>query len=187
MSKVIRSRLQAAAREHHYTYVERAQLDDGDEVEGFVIATSRAWTLLAAVVNMTLDGFTAVRTTDISRVRRRGSQDLMRRWLKRHGPWPPPSPAGEHFPLDEPSSIIMAASKHYGLVRLLEEAMDPGYAFIGLPDTFGRKSVRMHEIDSRARWTGGTTKFRYADITRIDFNDRYNLVLAALGGDHPRS
>jgi hypothetical protein len=181
MSKEIRRRLRLAVSEHQYTHLERALLDDDEQLEGFVLAANREWTMLSPVSSMLLDGFTLYRTDDITRVRRNGSQDLMVRWLKRVGPWPPPVPPGGGFPLGDVRSIIEAADQRFGLVAVYEEEMDAGEIRIGVPESYRGKSFRLREVDSRARWASGrATKIRYADVTRIDFGDRYNMVLGQL-------
>ncbi|SDK91857.1 hypothetical protein [Streptomyces indicus] len=186
MGKEIRRRLRVAAEEHQYAVVERSALVGADELQGFVVGTDREWTLLAVADTMALDGFAALRTRDISAVRRRSAaRDLMGRWLRRHGPWPPPGPVGGAFPLGAARTVVEAAAQRYGLVSLFGEDMDPDVVTIGVPRSYGKRKLGLLEVDSRARWEREVTKVPYEEITRVDFGDRYNSVLAGLAGPCP--
>ncbi|URZ99676.1 hypothetical protein NCG97_01700 [Streptomyces lydicamycinicus] len=185
MAKEIRRQLQEAAEKHQFTRLVRA-LPDSDELEGFVIEVTPSWTLIAECGRLALDGFVALRTRDIVQVRRRGPHDLTVRWLQRHGPWPPPQPRGE-LSLTDVRSLVESVSRHYHLISVFEEDLNPGAVYIGAPVRTGKKRLKLLEVNPRARWAAAPSSFRYDDITRIDFDDRYNTVLDALAGPPPRA
>lgn len=78
-------------------------------------------------------------------------------------------------------------SRHYHLLSVFEEDLNPGAVFIGAPIRTGKKRLKLLEVNPRARWAAAPSSFRYDDITRIDFDDRYNTVLHALAGPPPRA
>ena len=50
--------------------------------------------------------------------------------------------------------------------------------WVGKPVAYRRKSFSMREVDVRARWYEKTTKYRYSDLTRINFGGHYESTLA---------
>ncbi|MGY5125398.1 hypothetical protein [Streptomyces nigrescens] len=184
MGKEIRRQLQEAAEKHQFTHLVRA-LPGSDELEGFVVEVTPSWTVIAECNRLALDGFVALRTRDIVKVRRRGSRDLMVRWLQQHGPWPPPGPRGALSHTDV-RSLVESVSRHYHLIAVFEEDLDPDVVCIGAPVRFGEKRLKLLEVNPKARWASAPTSFHYDDITRIDFGDRYNTILDALAGPPPR-
>ncbi|MEU8686641.1 hypothetical protein [Streptomyces sp. NPDC048611] len=184
MGEGIRRQLQEAADKHQFTHLVRG-IPGCDEVEGFVVETTPSWTVVAECGRLALDGFVALRTRDIVQVKRRGSRDLMVRWLQRHGPWPPPAPRGA-LALTDARSLAESVGRHYRLLAVFEEDLDPGVVYIGAPVRFGKKRLRLLEVNPRARWAVDPSSCRYEDITRIDFGDRYNTILDGLAGPPPR-
>ncbi|WP_327357991.1 hypothetical protein [Streptomyces sp. NBC_01304] len=182
---VERRRLRRAADEGFVARVWRAELVPDDHLHGFVLATNRDWTLLLLVTDSMLDGYSLVRTRDVTGVRTRGKRDLHRRWMKKHGTWPPPAPPGERLVLGSTRSLLGQVGSRHNLVGVLMEDMDPDLALIGKVACLGKKSVRLQEIDNTAHWDRTTSKVRYEDVTRIDFADHYTRVLADLGGIPP--
>ncbi|MYT11165.1 MULTISPECIES: hypothetical protein [unclassified Streptomyces] len=184
MSKEARRQLQEAAEKHQLTHLERA-LPGSDELEGFVVEVTPSWTVIAECNRLALDGFVALRTRDIVKVRRQGPRDLMVRWLQREGPWPPPGP---HGPLAQTDfrPLVESVSRNYHLIAVFEEDLDPGVVYIGAPVRFGKRRLKLLEVNPKARWASAPTSFHYDDITRIDFGDRYNTILDTLAGPPPR-
>ncbi|MDJ0461926.1 hypothetical protein [Streptomyces sp. H27-C3] len=183
MSKGIRRLLRDAADEHRRVRVHRS-LPGADSVEGFVVAAKGSWTLIAECQNVQLDGFVAIRTDDIVRIDHRGRQDVTARWLRGNGPWPPPAPRGR-ISLKDARALAESAAGHYGLIGVYEEDGNPDSLYIGALADSGGKVLRLLEVCPKARWAKVRTKYRYADITRIDFGDRYQAALAGLAGPRP--
>ncbi|GLW54491.1 hypothetical protein [Kitasatospora phosalacinea] len=175
-------KLDRAVRTGHLVRLHRS-LPGADPVEGFVVATNPAWTLLAPCRDVLLDGFTAVRTPDVARVKRVGDEgSLTVRALRRRGQWPVQEPGVSCGDLRE---LLVAASARYGLVVLEFEHRDPGASWIGSVLGLGRRTVRLREVDTRARWHDGPSKFRLAEITRVSFAGRYDQALLEFAGPRP--
>ncbi|MFC8719588.1 hypothetical protein [Kitasatospora sp. NPDC057198] len=175
-------KLERAARTGHLVRVRRS-FPGADPVEGFVLGTNPRWTLLAPCRDVLLDGFTAVRTPDVDRVKRAGDEEsLTVRALRRCGRWPVQEPEVPYGGLRE---LLPAASARYGLVMLEFEHRDPGAGWIGAVLGLGRRTVRLREVDTRARWHDGPSKFRLAEITRVSFAGRYDQALLEFAGPLP--
>jgi hypothetical protein len=78
--------------------------------------------------------------------------------------------------------LIADAAELAPLVTLHIEKEDPNVCFIGRPVRFGRRSVRLLEISPEADWADRPTKWRFDDLTRIEFGGRYEEALMLIGG-----
>ncbi|MFE1317292.1 hypothetical protein [Kitasatospora phosalacinea] len=180
--EAVRRKLERAARTGRLVRLRRS-FPGTDPVEGFVLGTNPRWTLLAPCQDVLLDGFTAVRTPDIDRVKRAGDEDsLTVRALRRRGQWPVEDP---EVPCGGLRELLPAASARYGLVAVELERRAPGAGWIGSVLGLGRRTVRLHEVDPRARWHDGPSKFRLAEITRVSFAGRYEQTLLEFAGPRP--
>ncbi|MFF8830923.1 hypothetical protein [Streptomyces sp. NPDC015131] len=177
----VRRRLDKAVRTGRLVRLHRS-IPDAERLEGFVVGTGPAWTLLAVCSDIRLDGWAAVRTPDITKVRRRGDEtSLTVRALRRSGQWPVrmPDPAVE---LDDLPALVRSAGEGFGLVAVHAEHRDPDCCWIGAPVRLRRASLRLREVDPDARWSDEPTTFRFRDITRVDFGDHYARVLREFAG-----
>ncbi|MGW0562717.1 hypothetical protein ACWDZ4_19365 [Streptomyces sp. NPDC003016] len=153
-----------------------------DRIEGFVVGTTPAWTLLASCSDVQLDGWAAVRTPDITKVRRRGDGTCLTiRALRRRGQWPIRMP-GHAVPLDGLSALVEAACRGFGLVSLHAERHVPNACWIGAVTDLRPKSLRLRKVDTGARWSTDVTKFRFKDITQVGFGGRYEQTLREFAG-----
>ena len=177
--------LRAARRAGELVRVRRS-IARADVVEGFVIETNEAWTLLARLDRLImLDGFVAVRTPDIRSVRpKAGRHDFPVRALALRGQWPPNRPAGEVL-LASAGTVLAGVSDVYPVVAIATERRDPSVLVIGRPIRITGKRLRLREISPRARWHHGTTAWRLADVTRVDFGGRYEQALVEYAGPPP--
>ncbi|MFD5618912.1 hypothetical protein [Streptomyces yangpuensis] len=171
------TRLDEAMSSGTLVRVHRSSIRDADRLDGFVVGLGAEWTVLALCTDLRLDGWAAVRTADVTRVRRRGDEDcLTARVLRRRGRWPVrgPEPA---LPLDGLPALARAASREFGLVSLHVERHAPDACWIGEVVEVRPKSLRLREIDTEARWRPAPSKFRFEDVTRVDFGGRYERTL----------
>ncbi|GAA1366970.1 hypothetical protein [Streptomyces beijiangensis] len=184
MGVKIRSRLERVCGEHRAVFIERRRLDADRTIGGFVLETNQDWTLMAPLTGLAPDGWIALRTADVTEVSVKGERDVAMRWLKHKGTWPA-QPPSDGFPLTDARSIIEAVSDRWGLVGLSHEADDMDCLHIGAVERAAPKKVRLRELDAKTRWAVRATKLRYADITRIDFNDAYMTALGTLAEPAP--
>ncbi|GAA5022613.1 hypothetical protein [Kitasatospora paranensis] len=158
-----------------------------ERIDGFVVAATGAWTLLAHCPEVDLDGWTAVRTGDITKVRLHGDPtSLAVRALCRRGRWPVAAPA-QALALDSLPLLLESAGRDFGLVTLHAEGKRPDVCWIGAVVGLRRKSVRLLEVDTEARWEAEPTRFPSKHITRVDFGGRYEETLREFAGPRPGS
>jgi hypothetical protein len=165
----------------------RRSIRDAIDIDGFVVATSPAWTLLARLIpdTMQLDGYVAIRTRDVSRVRVwvGEPETFAIRALQRAGEWPPAVP--DPFPLDSTASVLAAAATMAPLVHLETEVADPDRAMIGRVLRIAGDEVLLREIDAEAEWDPEPTAYPLDDVTLVDVGGRYDAALYAVGGEPP--
>lgn len=183
LDRILR-RLDRAVRSGDLVRVHRKACG-GERIEGFVVAATPGWTLLAVCDDIQLDGWAAVRTADITKVRRTGDgNSLTVRVLRSRGEWPVPAP-GPADSLHDLPALAEAACEGFGLVGLYRERQRPEACWIG--EVVGRrpKSLGLLEIDPDACWYPAATKFRLKDVTRVDFGGHYQRTLREFAGPRP--
>jgi hypothetical protein len=179
----VRAELDKAAQEQALVRVSRS-IRRSDKLDGFVVGIGQAWVLLALLDhNIYLNGYAALRLSDVSKVERRGGPDsFMGRALAARGEWPP---VGVDVDLDSVGELIRTAAEVAPLVTLHIEEDDPTVCFIGRPVRFTGRSVHLREITSQAEWEKRPTKWAFADVTRVEFGGRYEEALTLIGGAPP--
>ncbi|MFD5778817.1 hypothetical protein [Streptomyces sp. NPDC126933] len=179
-----RRKLDRAASTGNLVRIDRS-IRGADSIEGFVVGASGAWTLLAPCTDVLVDGYTAVRTSDITRVKRRGDENsLTVRALRRRGHWPVAKPMGGVLPRDL-HELLVAGSRHYGLLGVHTEHRRTDACWIGALVGLRRKSLGLHLIDPDARWHDEPSKFAVKHVTRVDFGGRYGQALREFAAPRP--
>jgi hypothetical protein len=153
-----------------------------DDLQGFVLAWSPCWTLMADVDDgIYLNGYVAFRTKDVKAVETSGSKGRFKaRALSLRGQWPPrlPDPA---IAIGCTRELLLSAAK-YSLVTLHVEERDPEVAYIGVPQVVGQKSLSLREITPAAKWSKTITRYRYRDLTRVEVGGKYEDALFIVAG-----
>ncbi|GAA2497549.1 hypothetical protein [Streptomyces gobitricini] len=163
----------------------RRSIPRSDRLEGFVTGVDTAWTLIARCVDTRLEGWTAVRTTDIVEVRRSGDEKCLTiRALRRRGQWPVRMPEPT-VRLDGLPALAESACAGFGLISLHTERNVPDACWIGALTELRRASLRLREVDTDARWREDVSKFRFEDITRVEFGGLYESTLREFAGPRP--
>lgn len=175
--------LELARRQRSYVRIRR-DLPGADEVEGFVLATAPRWTLLANISEVDLDGYDAVRTSDIERVAVSvGREPLVVRGLKANGSWPPPEPAS--IAVGSVEAVLAMAAAHAPILQIELEEKDAGAAYLGRFAGLGDNGMWLLQISPHAEWDDEPEEFALEDITRVVFGGRYAEVLHTVGGVVP--
>ncbi|MEV6874665.1 hypothetical protein [Amycolatopsis sp. NPDC051128] len=178
-------RLKRAQASYELVRVSRV-LGDADPVEGYVVDVGERWVLVAVLdASVVVDGFVAVPIADIARVKtRRGSREFVERALRLRDEWPPAPPAAT-ISLGDLVPLVRSAARQYPTITIHIEGRDPDVCFIGIPVKFGRRSLRLLEVDPNAEWWDRSRKWAWSDITRVDFGGRYERTLFEVAGTPP--
>ncbi len=155
-----------------------------NRVDGYILSLGKSWILLAALDGgIYLDGYIALRRRDIVEVKRkRDSDSFVRRVLELHNDWPPNLPVGVILDLANTQTLIDTAAKHFPLVVILTERLDPDICFIGAPTSVTQRTVYLHEVTSKAEWENRSNHHKLSDITRVDLAGRYETALYEIAG-----
>ncbi len=184
MNDKILGRLGEAARSGALVRLRRS-IPGAERIEGFVVGVGAEWTLMAVCTDIHLDGWAAVRTADITKVRVRGDETCLTvRALRHRGQWPVQDPGPAAVLEGGLPALADAASRGFGLVSLYEEQRVPDACWIGEVTELRPKSLRVREIDTDARWRSAPTTFRFEDVTRIGFGGRYERTLREFAVPH---
>jgi hypothetical protein len=158
-----------------------------DPIEGFILAVGKEWMLLAALRDdISLDGFCVVRIEDIEEIEQRlASQRFVRRALTLQRAWPPTGPSVD---LDTTGAMVAGVSSLNRTLSLFTEGIDEDLCFIGVPIGQTSTSLGLSEIRYTAEWEDDPTEWDFADITRVDFGEKYaaRLLEVALEDDVPQ-
>lgn len=183
-SKVdIQTQLEKAADDRALVRLSRS-IRRSDKLEGFVVRLGVHWVLVAVLdPSIFLDGFAAVRLSQISKVTRRGGPDsFVGRALALRDQWPP---ATLEVNLDRTADLLRTAGESFPLVTVHLEADDPEVCFVGRCVGFTSRSVELLEISPEAEWDARPTKYALAALSRVEMGGRYEAALAAVGGEPP--
>jgi hypothetical protein len=156
----VRQLLLTARDENQLVQVRRG-IARSDRLDGYVLGVGDEWTSFASFDwnLMGVNGFVAVRTSDVDEVQSRDTVRLARRTLELHGEWPPAQPPAP-LRLDNTRSLIES--------------------IVGVLRTTSR-SVELRLIWKEATWAE-VDRWLLEDITWIEFGGRYEAALYELAG-----
>jgi hypothetical protein len=150
---------------------------DNRASQGFVVGVSVELLLLHSFSDrLDLDGYTAFRIRDISELRRdfpRKGFYLKALELKRIRPVPT---AG--IDIGSVQGLLKSIERKYPLVVIYRERTAPGECEIGRIRLTSRSTYALRWISPTATWEDSDLTYKYADITRVDFDGEYESTLA---------
>ncbi|HEY1489129.1 MAG TPA: hypothetical protein VGF84_23690 [Micromonosporaceae bacterium] len=156
----------------------------GDDLEGFVLDIGDAWVLVASLSDsIYIDGFVVFPIADVVEVEDRVDElTFVRRALTLQRMWPPARPA-VRLDLDDTATMFRAIAASAPVVTLFTERVDDDVCFVGVPMNPGGASIHLREIRYDASWCPEPSEWPYADITRIEFGDRYSAIIYAVASE----
>lgn len=165
-----------SAREARQMVCLKRDAIDATRVHGLPLVLGPELVLLAAVPDWQLDGYAIVRIADITNVRSDEYERFAERVLEGEGELArlaPPEPA---VPIDSWLAAFEAlrASGRYLLVH--EEGYEDEPMSIGPVVGLRAESVLVHYVDAAGEWEEEPSEILFADITRVQFDDRYSAV-----------
>lgn len=159
------------------------RIPGADKIDGYVVGIGRKWLLLADVPAVRIDGYVAVRLSDVSRVKVRSTGAFYEQVARARGTWPPVAPGT--IDLDTTRRLIATAHDHAVLVALHPEREATDVCYIGVPTKWRSRGLRLTEVTPSAVWNGWVSKWRFAEITRVGFSGDYEADLLLIAGPPP--
>ena len=154
------------------------------KLRGFVLAYSDILTLLNLFdPDFYLNGYTVIRNDDVRRYRilDEPSSFINRALkLKRIRPQPKPMVSIESMP-----ELLSSANEGFPLITIHREKISDEVCYIGRLDKMTEKTFTLYEIDPDAEWEG-VHRYRFSDITRVDFGGGYEEALALVAKRYGR-
>jgi hypothetical protein len=163
--------LSACLKKRSLVSVRRADVDDYG-IQGFLVGLSDALLGLEYVYDFQIDGIMVLRRSDITEVRRTGTDEFQEKLLKREGIHP-----GKQLPaplaLDGWRSVIDQLSVHHQYM-IFERELGPSPKFsIGRPLRTTAAQVELLGFSGAAKWSTKVERWKYSQLTSLQVNTRY--------------
>src|SRR5262245_23249780 len=189
LARKVNSNLQTVFRKHrlkHLLEVKRTPRVLGG-ISGFVIDVSPTFGGLLLVHRLDwdtfrLNGYSVLTMESISHYR---IFDRAANWQHRAArrlQLAPKCPMG--VSLQELPVSLVSIAKRYPLLTIYVEKQNPEVCYVGSLFILMGRTFTIQELDCNAEWCG-LRRFRYADVTRIDFGGGYEAALAAAASRKP--
>jgi hypothetical protein len=138
------------------------------------------WLLLHVLDDaVRFDGWCAVREADVGRVDLMDPDDEFEpRALELRGDRPRRQP---DVALGDVRALLASVQAISPLILLQTEADDPDIAYIGRIAAIDDGEIVLETVDRAGRWDDAE-RYRYADITRVEFGSGYLEALALVAG-----
>jgi hypothetical protein len=164
-------------RSKYLVRFKRKPLDEST-LYGFVLACSDTLTLLNILEtsSYTLNGYSVIRNQDVSlyAVYDRPDYYFDSRVLKLKGIKPVAQPEISVANLPD---LLTSVDKQYPLTTIHRELLNDQVCNIGRLTGITEKTFTLYELDASAEWFG-SRRYRFADVTRVDFGGGYEEALA---------
>lgn len=183
-TKALRKKLERAQKRRDGIRIVRS-IRKADRLDAHVVGIGRRWVMLAMARDGSPDGYVVVRLKDIKHIYWDPTERFIRRSLKVQHAWPPASPS-HRVDLDHGVKRLMqSVVAGSALVTIHPELDRTDVCYIGRPTRWGKRTLRLQEVDPQGRWEDEVEKHRIDTITRVDFDRTYENNLAAVAGKRP--
>jgi len=130
-----------------------------------------------------LNGYTAIRTEDVKDYRDFDKGKFWQNRAARHYKLEPVRPVG--VLLTSVPELLASISKRYPLITIHPERTGLGVCYIGPLLSMTKATFTIDGLDCNAEWTG-PRRFKFTDVTRVDFGGGYEEALAATAPKRPK-
>jgi hypothetical protein len=163
--------LSSCHRKQSLVSIRRRDVDDYG-LQGFVVGLSEHLLALEYVYDFQIDGLIILRRSDITEVRRTGTDQFQESLLKKEGILPGEQ-APEPLELDGWRSVIEQLSKKHEYM-ILERELGPKPEFaIGRAVRVTATQVEFQAFSGTGRWYPKTEPLKYSQLTCVQANTRY--------------
>jgi len=151
--------------------IRRSDVDDY-AIQGFLVGLSDDLLAIEYVYDFQIDGIMVLRRSDLTEVKRTGTDEFQERLLKKEGIRP-----GMQVPtsldLGTWKAVISQISQHYPLMILeREQGPSPDFA-IGRTLHATATQVEFQTFTGTGIWSSKTERLKYSQITCLQANTRY--------------
>lgn len=164
--------------------IDRA-IKDVPTLRGFIVDFSEELLLLHQldVDTFSLNGYTAVQIRDVKRY----GEATRGNWYYKAASHFGVTPAHpERIELDSLSALVRSVAQRHPLITLHPERKNPDICYVGHLSSIELKRFSIHDLNSNCLWAGQRS-LKFADISRIDFADRYSQGLWVAARNKPKS
>jgi len=181
----LRRRLEAASGTAGLVRVARHRLEEKTAFSvGYLVGVGERFLLLHVLDDgLDLDGYRALRIKHLTGF----ETDFPRKafYEKALALKHQSAKAPEGIALDSAAELLRSIDERFPLLVLHREALHPDECEIGRLRALFEKDYLLHWINPDATWEVDNRRFRYADVTRVDFAGRYEATLALVSGAKP--
>lgn len=156
--------------------IDREKLTD-DTIQGYIVAADDNLVVIHNLSDsITLDGYTVVRSEDITRFRE-ADADIHEFYLRALELRKQQPEAPESLQLGSIESVLSSVHQGFDLVTVHTEKIDDEVCYIGQVVDVSGGELLLIELDAAAWWADEPDRYRLKDITRIDFGGQYEQAL----------
>lgn len=152
---------------------------------GFVLACNDTFTLINYFSRDTysLDGYSVFYNDDISEywVYTEFENYLETKYVKLKGIKPQPQPS---INLNSLPDILHSISDKFPLMKIYRENLSEDGTVVGRLIENNENTFKLLAIRTDAKWKEKPSRFRYTDVTRIDFGTNYEEVLLTVAENY---
>jgi hypothetical protein len=156
----------------------RTRIKGTGETIGFVVDFSADLILFHVLDTdvFELNGYSVIHAADVKKYRAfNRSEFWLARAVRRFG-LTPVHPSG--ISLSSLPDLLKSTAERFPLITIHMPKRNPDVCYIGDLLSLDKTTFTIDDLDSRANWTG-PRRFRYDDVTRVDFGGGYEKALAA--------
>ncbi|GAB3913687.1 hypothetical protein GCM10011575_19660 [Microlunatus endophyticus] len=176
----VRKRVRGARENGQLVRIRRSR--GWDALEGVVVDHGPKWLLLAVEFDAGFYGHCILRIRDITDFSDQ-RPSFVAQALAGEGHWP--MPTLDQIDVSGSTKELVASLVALGRPAAYHyERRDPHSMLIGLPVGNEDHVLRLHTIDTHARWDD-VSRIRYRDLTRVDIDSGYLKRLLRISGNHP--
>lgn len=177
MNKKLQKRLARSIDSRRIVEISRSSVTDWAALGIPVKQSAEFLCMLNVDEHYTFNGFSLLRLEDIDCISMWKERQEMVQYVlaRRHLEIP-----AMHFPIADPEvklpHILALVQNTYPLVTIHREGIDDSVCYVGTIAALKKKSFVLNLLGTAAEWEG-TRKFRYSDVTRVDFGGKYEDAL----------
>jgi hypothetical protein len=128
-----------------------------------------------------LDGFEMLRVADVTSLSQRFHRDAFYRRALRLKNLSAQRPAGV-IELTNMQTALRSVEGSYPLIVVSCEAVAPDEVDIGRLASVTDDVFTLRTMSTRGRWMTDRTRYRFDDVTRVEFGGEYEMTLALVAG-----